>query len=55
MKDLFYIENLPNGKRIARELNQYNVMVKTDFAVIDKKGKKIIRQMDEATFKLKFG
>jgi hypothetical protein len=52
-KKMFIIEK-QKGKRVAHPLAHYNKMMKTDFCILDAKGKKIIKKMDLETFKLKF-
>lgn len=50
---MFIIEK-QDGRRKATPLDNWNSMMKTEFTVLDHRGKKIIKKMDEETFKLKF-
>lgn len=51
---MFIIEK-QKSKSIARKLENYDKKMKTDFKVLDKNGKCIIKKMDAKTFALKFG
>nr|WP_321496325.1 hypothetical protein [uncultured Methanolobus sp.] len=42
-------------RSVARPVEEFNIGMNTDFKILDKQGKCIIKRMDEKTFLRKFG